>query len=472
MLDQGVVRPSTSPWSSPIVMVQKKDGSWRFCVDYRKVNAVTRQDAYPLPRIDASWTGSAYFTTLDLASGYWQVELDNEAKEKSAFSTPSGHFEFNVMPFGLTNAPATFQRLMECVLAGLTPSECLVYLDDIIVFSTSFAEHLSRLQAVFRRLQHAGLKLKPNKCYFATKEVRYLGHIVTAEGVKPNPAKTKAVSTYPVPQDVHELRQFLGLANYYRRFVKDYSRIAEPLHQLTRKTSKGFQWTPSCQEAFEELKDRLTTPPILGYTDFSQEFILHTDASATALGAVLCQAQNGQERVISYWSRQLSKPERNYSTIEREALAAVAAIKEFYPYLYGFSFTLVTDHNPLTALKSLKDVGGRLARWMMFLQQFQLKIEYKPGKDHSDADALSRRPSGSGGEGGGGDGDGNVGSSGGEGGGGDGDGNWGSSSGCITLVSTLQPTFLNATDIKSEQQKDKDLKPLLEQIQPGLPVPS
>ena len=432
MLNQGVVRPSTSPWSSPIVMVRKKDGSWRFCVDYRKVNAVTRQDAYPLPCIDAtldSLAGSAYFTTLDLASGYWQVELDNEAKEKSAFSTPSGHFEFNVMPFGLTNAPATFQRLMECVLAGLTPSECRVYLDDIIVFSTSFAEHLSRLQAVFRRLQHAGLKLKPNKCYFARKDVRYLGHIVTAEGVKPNPAKTEAVSTYPVPQDVHELRQFLGLANYYRCFVKDYSRIAEPLHQLTRKTSKGFQWTPSCQEAFEELKDRLTTPPILGYPDFSQEFILHTDASATALGAVLCQAQNGQERVISYWSRQLSKPERNYSTIEWEALAAVAAIKEFYPYLYGFSFTLVTDHNPLTALKSLKDVGGRLSRWMMFLQQFQLKIEYKPGKDHSDADALSRRPSGSGGEGGGGDGEGNVGSSGGEGSGGDGDGNVGSSGG-------------------------------------------
>ena len=357
------------------------------------------------------------------------------------------------MPFGLTNAPATFQRLMECVLAGLTPSECLAYLDDIIVFSTSFAEHLSRLQAVFRRLQHAGLKLKPNKCYFSRKEVRYLGHIVTAEGVKPNPAKTEAVSTYPVPQDVHELRQFLGLANYYRRFVKDYSRIAESLHQLTRKTSKGFQWTPSRQEAFEELKDRLTTP-ILGYPVFSQEFILHTDASATALGAFLCQAQNGQERVISYWSRQLSKPERNYSTIEREALAAVATIKEFYPYLYGFSFTLVTDHNPLTAFKSLKDVGGRLARWMMFLQQFQLKIEYKPGKVHSDADALSRRPSGSGGKGDGGD------------------GNWGSSSGCITLVSTLQPTFLNATDIKSEQQKDKDLKPLLEQIQAGLPVPS
>ena len=190
---QGVVRPSTSPWSSPVVMVRKKDGGWRFCVDYRKVNSVTRQDAYPLPRIDAtldSLAGSVFFTTLDLASGYWQVELDDEAKEKSAFSTQSGHFEFNVMPFGLTNAPATFQRLMECVLAGLVPNECLIYLDDIIVFSTSFADHLTRLEAVFQCLQQAGLKLKPSKCHFARKEVKYLGHIVSAEGIKPNPAKT------------------------------------------------------------------------------------------------------------------------------------------------------------------------------------------------------------------------------------------------------------------------------------------
>ena len=227
------------------------------------MNAVTRQDAYPLSRINAtldSLAGSAYFTTLDLASGYWQVELDNVAKEKSAFSTPSGHFEFNVMPFGLTNGPATFQRLMECVLAGLTPSECLVYLDDIIVFSTSFAEHLSRLQAVFRCLQHASLKLKPNKCYFARKEVRYLGHIVTAEGVKPNPAKTEAVSTYPVPQHVHELQQFLGLANCYRRFVKDYSRIAESLHQLTQRRPKDSSGLLAARELLKSLK---TGSPLL-----------------------------------------------------------------------------------------------------------------------------------------------------------------------------------------------------------------
>ena len=503
MLKQGVIRPSTSPWSSPVVLVRKKDGSWRFCVDYRKVNSVTHRDAYPLPRIDAtldSLAGSKFFTTLDLASGYWQVELDEEAKEKTAFSIPSGHFEFNVMPFGLTNAPATFQRLMQCVLAGLTPSECLIYLDDIIVFGKSFTEHLHRLEAVFQCLNKAGLKLKPEKCYFARNEVQYLGHIVTADGIKPNPSKTEAVSSYPVPMNVRELRQFLGLTNYYRRFVEGYSKIAEPLHQLTRKTSKGYVWTPNCQNAFDELKYRLTTPPILAYPDFSDEFILHTDASATALGGVLCQSKNGQEHVIAYWSRQLTKPERNYSTIEREALAVVAAVKEFYPYLYGSHFTLFTDHNPLTALKGLKDVSGRIGRWMLFLQQFDFEIKYKPGRVHGDADALSRTPVRSasdeagdgvggdgdddGGEGSGGDGyDGGVGSGGDGDDGGEecgGDRNGGASSGdsgSDIAVAILQPIFISHEDIRSAQHEDKDLKPLLDglmngniprNIQPGL----
>ena len=200
------------------------------------------------------------------------------------------------------------------------------------------------------------------------------------------------MADYPAPKDVHKLRQYLGLANYYRRFVQDFSQIAEPLHQLTRKTAKGFQWSSSCQEAFEELKRRLVSPPILAYPDFTLPFLLHTDASANTIGAVLSQTQDGNECVISYWSRQLNKSERNYSTIEREALAAVAAIKEFYPYLYGFQFKVVTDHNPLTALKGLKDVGGRLSRWMIFLQQFNYTIEYRPGRKHANADALSRRP--------------------------------------------------------------------------------
>ena len=392
MLSQGVIRKSSSPWCSPVVMVKKKDGSWRLCVDYRKVNAATRQDAYPLPRIDStldSLAGSKYFTTLDLASGYWQVEVEETAKEKTAFSTPGGHFEFNVMPFGLTNAPATFQRLMECVLAGLAADQCLVYLDDIIIFSESFAEHLHRLHQVLSRLQEAGLKLRPSKCHFVKREVRYLGHIVSEDGVRPDPSKTNAVSSYPTPTNVKELRQFLGLANYYRRFVENYSHIAEPLHQLTRKTSKGFTWTSACQSAFDMLKRCLTHSPILAYPDFSREFLLHTDASATALGAVLCQQRDGVEQVIAYWSRQLTKPERNYSTIKREALALVAAVKDFYPYLYGFPFKLLTDHNPLTALKGLKDMGGRLTRWMLFLQQFNFEIQYKPGKANANADALS-----------------------------------------------------------------------------------
>ena len=394
MLEQGVVQHSSSPWSSPIVMVKKKDGSWRFCVDYRKLNSVTHQDTYPLPRIDAtldSLSGAAYFTTLDLASGYWQVEVEEQDKEKTAFSTPQGHFEFNMMPFGLTNAPAAFQRLMDCVLAGLRGEQCLIYLDDIVVFSKTFQEHIVRLTNVFQALRQAGPTLKLSKCNFAQREVKYLGHIVSAAGVRPDPTKIEAVSTYPVPNNVKELRQFLGLANYYRRFVADYSNVAALLHRLLTKEN-GFHWDSNCQNAFEELKNRLVSPPILAFPDFKEKFVLYTDASDSAIGAVLSQIQEGKERVIAYWSRQLQKAERNYSTTEKEALAAVAAIKEFYPYLYGFHFTLVTDHSPLTSLRGLKDIGGRLTRWMIYLQQFTFQFEYRPGRSHGNADAVSRRP--------------------------------------------------------------------------------
>ena len=250
----------------------------------------------------------------------------------------NGHFEFNVMPFGLTNAPATFQRLMECVLAGLTYEQCLIYLDDIIVFSSTFEEHLCRLRNVLVALREAHLQLKLPKCTFACTEVAYLGHIVSANGITPDPQKVTAVLHFPQPTEAKPLRQFLGLTNYYRKFIHNYASIAEPLHQAL-KGHKKFQWTPSCQQAFDFLKSKLTSPPILGYPDFSQPFILHSDASAYAIGAVLSQLQSGKETVISYWSRQLSKAERNYSTIEREALAVVCAVKEFYPYLYGFQFT-------------------------------------------------------------------------------------------------------------------------------------
>ena len=395
MLQQGVIQPSFSPWSSPVVMVKKKDGTWRFCIDYRKLNDVTHRDAYPLPRVDAtldSLAGSMFFTTLDLASGYWQVELEPNDKEKTAFSTSKGHFEFNVMPFGLTNAPATFQRLMECALAGLVGDQCLIYLDDIIIFSSTFTEHLKCLACVFDRLRAAGLRLKAKKCHFIQEQVTYLGHIISNKGIAPDKAKLTAVTAYPTPRTTKEVKQFMGISNYYRNFIPSYAHIAEPLHCLLRKSSKTFNWTKECQESFDTLKSKLTTPPILAFPRFTDPFMVSTDASDRAIGGVLSQKQDGHDRVIAYWSRQLTKAERNYSTIEREALAIVGAVKEFYPYLYGFKFQLFTDHNPLTSLKTLKDTGGRLTRWLLFLQQFDFTIAYKKGTNNSNADALSRRP--------------------------------------------------------------------------------
>ena len=395
MLNQGVIRHSNSPWSSPLVMVWKKDNTWRFCVDYHKLNSVTHHDIYPLPRIDTtldSLSDCSLFTTLDLASGYWQVEVAESDKEKTAFSTPQGHFEFNVMPFGLTNAPATFQWLMECVLAGLSGEECLIYLNDIIIFSSSFDDHLVHLTSVLQCLQEAGLKLKPTECHFAMQQVTYFGHVISADSVGPDSSKIAVVADYPTPKDAKQLRQFLGLTNYYRRLVKHYATIAESLHEALRGKQKHFTWDQCCNEAFETLKKHLVSPPILALPNFSEPFILYTDASDVAVGGVLGQVQDGAERVIAYWSRQLKPAERKYSTIEREILAAVSAIKDFYPYLYRHPFTLMTDHNPLTSLKNLKDFGGRLTRWSLFLQQFDFQFQYKRGASHTNADSLSHCP--------------------------------------------------------------------------------
>ena len=270
------------------------------------------------------------------------MEVAEEDKEKNAFSSPQGHFEFNVMPFGLTNAPATLQRLMECTLAGLMPEECLIYLDDVIMYSSTFDNHLERLKRVFQRLQQAGLRLKPEKCHFAQSEVHYLGHVVSCDGIQPDPRKVDAVHKFPRPCTVKELQIFWGITNYYWRFVKDCARLAERPHRLTRKAA-AITCSESCESAFESLQQHLTNPLILSFSCFTVPFVLHTDASNSAMGAVFRQVQQGQERVIAYRSRQLDKAQRNYSTIEREALAAVAAIKEFLPYIYGFHYTLIID---------------------------------------------------------------------------------------------------------------------------------
>ena len=321
MLSSNVIRPSNSPWASPVMMVRKKDGSLRFCVDFRQLNAATVKDAHPLPRIDDlpdALHGAKWFSTLDLKSGYWQVPITEQDKAKTAFRTSSGQlFEFNQVPFGLCNAPATFSRLMDRVLAGLHWETCLFYLDHIIVFSSTWEEHLARLREVFERLRHTKLKLGAAKCTFAAKEVNYLGHRVTEEGLLPDSSLLAAIREIPPPKTATEVRSFLGLAGYYRRYVKGFAAIAAPLHALTRKDSV-FHWSEDCQSAFDRLKTQLTTSPITAFPDFSQAFRLYTDASTAGLGAILAQVRESKERIICCASRALNQAEKSYPATKLE----------------------------------------------------------------------------------------------------------------------------------------------------------
>ncbi len=346
-----------------------------------------------MPRIDDTLdtlAGSDWFSTL---SGYWQVEVEEQDREKTAFTTKEGLFEFKVMPFGLCNAPATFQRLMDLVLAGVQWTSCLVYQDDIIIFGRTFQEHLQNLQAVFEQLRQAGLRLKPPKCSFLQSEVLYLGHVVSREGVATDPSKTDKVSSWPTPTSVQEVQQFLGLASYYRRFIRNFAHIANPLHQLTER-GRVFKWTEECATAFAELKSRLVSAPVLAFPNYSIPFTLDTDASQVGIGVVLSQVQNGQERVIAYASRTLSKSERRYCVTRKELLAVVTFIQQFRHYLLGRHFLLRTDHGSLRWLQQFKEPEGQLVRWLEQLQDYDFEIVHRPGHKHSNADAMSRRPCG------------------------------------------------------------------------------
>lgn len=411
MLEIGAIRESKSPWSSNVVIVRKKDGTIRFCIDFRKLNQRTVKDAYAIPRVEDTLhllSGAKYFSKLDLKSGYWQVELEEEDKAKTAFSVGGlGFYECNRMPFGLSNAPATFQRLMERCMGELNLRDCLIYLDDIIIFSDDIDGHLERLDAVFGRLAEYNLKLKPPKCEFFKTKTTYLGHVVSADGIEADPAKTEAVKTWPIPKSVKEVRKFLGFVGYYRRFVKDFSKIARPLNDLlighstvknVGKKSKpkkrvAFVWGQDQQAAFDKLKETLICPPVLAYADYCQPFKVHTDASLLGLGAVLYQRQEGKDRVIAYASRSLKPAERNYPAHKLECLALKWAVTDkFHDYLYGATFEVVTDNNPLTYVTTTAKLDATVQRWVASLANYNFTPRYRAGKNNADADGLSRIP--------------------------------------------------------------------------------
>nr|VZI14049.1 unnamed protein product [Spirometra erinaceieuropaei] len=398
MLQQGIIQPSSSPWAAPVTLVKKKDNSLRLCVDYRRLNAITVRDAFPLPRMDdllASMAGKKFFSTLDLSSSYWQIEVHPEDRAKTAFSLPSGLFEFTTLPMGLANAAATCQRLMQKLLQNLCPSKCLVYLDDVIVWGTTISELLDNLSEVLTRYQYAGLTLNPKKCKFLQPEIRFFGHIVSREGLKTDPDKIQVVIDWPQPANGDEVRSFLGLAGYYRAFIPSYARLAFPLTRLTEK-SRPFKWTTECEDAFSHLKEALTAAPVLSFPDLSRDgpqFILDTDASSHAIGGVLSQTDtDGREHVIQYGSRTLDKSERNYSATRREMLALVSFTKKFAAFLKGKPFIIRTDHSALEWLQNFHEPEGQVARWQEMLADFDFTVVHRPGKQHLNADALSRIP--------------------------------------------------------------------------------
>ncbi|CAM4589164.1 unnamed protein product [Lepidochelys olivacea] len=394
MLQMGVIRPSESAWASPVVLVPKPDGEIGFCVDYRKLNAVTRPDNYPMPRTDEllEKLGRAQFiSTLDLTKGYWQVPLDESAKERSAFITHLGLYEFIVLPFGLRNAPATFQRLVDGLLAGLG-EYAVAYLDDVAIFSDSWTDHLEHLQKVLERIREAGLTVKAKKCQIGLNRVTYLGHQVGQGTISPLQAKVDAIQKWPVPKSKKQVQSFLGLAGYYRRFVPHYSQIAAPLTDLTKKKQpNAVQWTGKCQKAFNKLKATLMSDPVLRAPDFDKPFLVTTDASERGVGAVLMQKGPDQEfHPVVFLSKKLSERESNWSVTEKECYAIVYALEKLRPYVWGRRFHLQTDHAALKWLHTVKETNKKLLRWSLALQDFDFDIQHISGASNKVADALSR----------------------------------------------------------------------------------
>ena len=395
LLKQGVIRPSNSPWASPLCLVRKKDGSVRPCVDYRRLNKVTRPDAFPVPKVDEcidAISGSKLFSTVDLTCGYLQVPVREQDVSKTAFVSRHGLYEFTSTPFGMINSGATFQRVMELAMKGLNWQICIIYIDDCIIFSSTFDDHIERLRLVFQRFRMASLKLKPKKCELLRSSVTFLGFKITDKGACPDPNNVAKVSQWPVPANVTEVKQFLGLCAYYRKHVKQFSIIAKPLFDLTKKDSK-LVWNKNCQHAFDSLKTALTSNQVMALpTSDAEGLIVDVDACNYGIGCVLSQVQNGEERVIAYASRSLNRAERNYCVTDRELLAIKYFVEYFRHYLLMRHFTVRSDHLPLKILFSMKNPSGRIARWIEILSGFDFEVQYRKGFRHQNADSMSRCP--------------------------------------------------------------------------------
>ena len=373
--------------------MDKKDGSKRFCVDFRRLNKITVKNCYPLPLIDdiLALLGKAkYFTSLDLKSGYWQVAMDEKDKHKTAFTCHKGLFEFNVMPFGLSNAPAVFQELMAVVLHDCQ-GFATAYLDDIMIFSETLEEHFEHLSIIFDKLRLHRLKLKLKKCSFLKGETHYLGFIISEDGIKPDENKVEAIRSLPVPTCVKEVRSFIGMCSYYRRFIPNFSQIAEPIIALTRKYAH-FKWSDVHQKAFQYLKDSLTCVPLLSYPDSNAPYVLYTDASDTCIGACLTQVCEGEEKPIFYLSHKLSRTQCKWSVVEKEAFAIHFALQKLDYYLHNSSFVIRTDHKPLKYLLESPMQNKKIQLWALSMSGYNCSIEYIAGTTNTCADLLSRHP--------------------------------------------------------------------------------
>lgn len=438
LLEDGQIRPSVSPYGAPILFVRKKDGSLRMCIDYRGLNKITIKNRYPLPRIDDLLDrlhGAKYFSKLDLMSGYYQVRIDEADVPKTAFRTRYGHYEFMVMPFGLTNAPATFMRMMNDVMRPYLDKSVIVFIDDVLVFSRSKAEHLQHLREVLKKLREHKLYAKRSKCSFFQTQVDFLGHTLTPDGILPDYKKIKAVREWPKPSSISNLRGFLGLANFYRKYVKDFSKIASPMSELLKKGHSIMDWTQEQDHAFETLKTALTTAPCLVPFDPTKDTQVRVDACGTAIGAVLQQDHGKGLQPVAFDSRKLSPAEQRYHPRELELCALIHALKNWRHYLMGRRFQMITDHDSLKYLNTQPLLSGRLARWAELIQDYDMEIIYKPGKTNAVADALSRKPD------------------------------------QLAVMASTSAAASLPDQIKEAQKRDKAYKTIIQRVQTGEPTP-